>query len=116
MRLKLSDRETQIMELLASGLSPAGIAKKMFMEKVSIYGFIRGVYKKYGLKVEKGYDRRILAINKFRNDTMAEEYLELKETYDACYKEHLRVLEQNRKMQKSLNILIDKGLADVTAS
>lgn len=65
MNLRLSDREAQVMELLIKGLSAEGIAKKLYMERSTIYGFIRCVFIKYGLKSNPDYDRKILAIKKY---------------------------------------------------
>ena len=65
MKLRLTNRECQILELLAKGLSPEGISKKLFMERCSVYSFMRSIFIKYGLKANADYDRKILAIRKY---------------------------------------------------
>lgn len=65
MRMQLTNRECEVMEYLIQGFSPIGIAKKLYMERSSIYSFIRRIYFKYGLKVNKDYDIKIVAIRKY---------------------------------------------------
>lgn len=67
MILKLTERECEIMEYLIKGLSPEGIAKKIYMQRSSVYGLIRNIFMKYGLlQTDINYDRKILAINKYK--------------------------------------------------
>lgn len=37
-----------------------------------------------------------------------EEYTTLKQTYDACYKEHIKVVEQNKQLQAQYNRLLEE--------
>ena len=39
---------------------------------------------------------------------LLEDYTELKQTYDACYNEHLKVVEQNKQLQAEYNRLLEE--------
>ena len=41
-------------------------------------------------------------------EELEEEYTALKQTYDACYKEHLKVVEQNKQLQAEYNRLLEE--------
>lgn len=42
---------------------------------------------------------------KKRIEELEEDYTELKQTYDACYKEHIKVVEQNKQLQAEVKDL-----------
>lgn len=65
MKLQLTDRECEVMELLCAGCSCNTIAKKLVIERCTVSGHFRNIYKKYGLKNNREWNLQILAIRKY---------------------------------------------------
>lgn len=65
MNLRLTDRESEVMELLCAGYSSSGIADKLGLKRCSISSHFRRIYKKYGLKQNEQWNIKMLAVRKY---------------------------------------------------
>lgn len=65
MNLRLTDRESEVMELVCSGLSSNGIADRLGLKRSSISSHFRRIYKKYGLKNNAQWNIKMLAVRKY---------------------------------------------------
>ena len=73
----LSEREKEILALMAQGKSNAGIAKILYLAEGSVEKHISSILSKLGLPVEENSHRRVLAVLKYlgivpRNGSMSE--------------------------------------------
>jgi DNA-binding NarL/FixJ family response regulator len=58
----LSERERQVLELMAEGLTNAGIARRLVVSERTIEGHVRGVLVKLDLAEDTDSHRRVLAV------------------------------------------------------
>ena len=59
---RLTDREEQVLALMAQGRSNAKIAEKLFVTEKSVSKFSNGIFMKLGLEVSQDDNRRVLAV------------------------------------------------------
>lgn len=62
---ELTDREQQVLALMAQGLSNAALAEELFVSVKTVEGYIRNVFTKLGLQVGEREHRRVLAVLQF---------------------------------------------------
>lgn len=62
---ELSDRERQVLALMAQGLTNAGLAEELFVSPKTVEGYIRNVFTKLGLHAGEREHRRVLAVLQF---------------------------------------------------
>ena len=67
----LSDRERELLALMADGLSNAGISRKLFLSPKTVETHVRSIFMKLGLPPEGGSHRRVLAVLMYLADTGA---------------------------------------------
>jgi DNA-binding NarL/FixJ family response regulator len=58
----LTEREREILALMAEGRSNAGIAHKVFLSPKTIETHVHAIFRKLGLDVSENYNRRVLAV------------------------------------------------------
>jgi DNA-binding NarL/FixJ family response regulator len=62
---RLTPREREVLDLMAEGLSNAGIAERLIVSQGAVEKHISNVFMKLGLEVEEGAHRRVLAVLTF---------------------------------------------------
>ncbi|MBW3557056.1 MAG: response regulator transcription factor [Actinobacteria bacterium] len=62
---ELTDRERQVLALMAQGLTNAALAQELFVSLKTVEGYIRNVFTKLGLQPGEREHRRVLAVLKF---------------------------------------------------
>jgi DNA-binding NarL/FixJ family response regulator len=62
---RLTPREREVLDLMAEGLSNAGIADRLIVSQGAVEKHISNVFMKLGLEVEEGAHRRVLAVLTF---------------------------------------------------
>ncbi len=62
---KLSDREREVLALMAEGHSNQGICGKLFLSPKTVEAHISQIFSKLGLRDTLGYHRRVLAVLTF---------------------------------------------------
>jgi DNA-binding NarL/FixJ family response regulator len=63
----LTEREREILALMAEGRSNAGIAHKVFLSPKTIETHVHAIFRKLGLDVSEDYNRRVLAVVAYLN-------------------------------------------------
>ena len=58
----LTERERDILALMAEGRSNAGIARKLFLSPKTVETHVHAVFRKLGLDATEDYNRRVLAV------------------------------------------------------
>jgi DNA-binding NarL/FixJ family response regulator len=61
----LTDREREVLALMAQGLTNAALAKELFVSRKTIEGYVRSVFTKLGLAPGEREHRRVLAVLQF---------------------------------------------------
>ncbi|MGH3861559.1 response regulator transcription factor [Actinokineospora sp.] len=61
----LTDREREVLALMAQGLTNAGMADELFLSTKTIEGYVRSVFTKLGLEQGEREHRRVLAVLQF---------------------------------------------------
>ena len=61
----LTDREREVLALMARGLTNAALAKELFVSPKTIEGYVRSVFTKLGLEPGEREHRRVLAVLQF---------------------------------------------------
>jgi DNA-binding NarL/FixJ family response regulator len=59
---RLTDREREVLETVAAGLSNAGIAEKLFLSERAVEKHINSIFSKLDLAPETDTNRRVLAV------------------------------------------------------
>lgn len=62
---KLTDRERQVLALMAQGLTSAALSEELFVSAKTVEGYIRNVFTKFGLQPGEREHRRVLAVLQF---------------------------------------------------
>jgi DNA-binding NarL/FixJ family response regulator len=62
---ELTDRERQVLALMAQGLSNAALSDELYVSGKTVEGYIRSVFTKLGLQPGEREHRRVLAVLKF---------------------------------------------------
>ncbi|HVR31660.1 MAG TPA: response regulator transcription factor [Acidimicrobiia bacterium] len=62
---ELTDRELQVLALMAQGLTNAALAEELFVSVKTVEGYIRSVFTKLGLQPGEREHRRVLAVLQF---------------------------------------------------
>jgi DNA-binding CsgD family transcriptional regulator len=62
---ELTDREREVLALMAQGLTNAALAKELFVSLKTIEGYVRSVFTKLGLAPGEREHRRVLAVLQF---------------------------------------------------
>ncbi len=62
---ELTDRERQVLALMAQGLTNAALAQELFVSLKTVEGYIRNVFTKLGLQPGEREHRRVLAVLQF---------------------------------------------------
>ncbi|MEU7883344.1 response regulator transcription factor [Microbispora bryophytorum] len=62
---KLTDREREVLALMAQGLSNAALATELFVSPKTVEGYVRSVFTKLGLAPGEREHRRVLAVLQF---------------------------------------------------
>jgi DNA-binding NarL/FixJ family response regulator len=63
--LGLTDRETEVLQRMATGLSNAAIAAQLYMSERAVEKHITSVFQKLGLSEESQVNRRVSAVLAF---------------------------------------------------
>jgi DNA-binding NarL/FixJ family response regulator len=71
---ELSGRERELLALMASGMSNAGIARELFLSPKTVETHVRSIFMKLGLPPEGGSHRRVLAVLMYIQDNGAVEH------------------------------------------
>jgi DNA-binding NarL/FixJ family response regulator len=58
----LSERERELLALMATGLSNAGISRRLYLSPKTVETHVRSIFQKLGLAPEGGAHRRVLAV------------------------------------------------------
>jgi DNA-binding NarL/FixJ family response regulator len=58
----LTERERQVLALMAEGYSNGAIERKLFLSQKTVEGHVRNIFAKLGLQPEEGVHRRVLAV------------------------------------------------------
>ena len=61
----LTDREQEVLALMAEGLTNAGIARRLWLTERTVESHIRNLLTKLGIVDESGGHRRVLAVLTF---------------------------------------------------
>jgi DNA-binding NarL/FixJ family response regulator len=59
---ELTDREREILSLMAEGRSNQGIGRKLFISPKTVETHVHAVFQKLGLEAAEDYNRRVLAV------------------------------------------------------
>ena len=59
---QLTDRERDILALMAEGHSNSGIGRKLFLSPKTIETHVHAIFRKLGLETSHDYNRRVLAV------------------------------------------------------
>ena len=59
---ELTDREREILALMAEGRSNQGIAHKLFLSPKTVETHVHAIFRKLGLEATEDYNRRVLAV------------------------------------------------------
>jgi DNA-binding NarL/FixJ family response regulator len=59
---ELTDREREILALMAEGRSNQGIARKLFLSPKTVETHVHAIFRKLGLEAAEDYNRRVLAV------------------------------------------------------
>ena len=62
---ELTDREREVLALMAQGLTNAALAKELFVSPKTVEGYVRSVFTKLGLAPGEREHRRVLAVLQF---------------------------------------------------
>lgn len=62
---ELTGRETEILTLMAEGLSNGGIGERLFLSPRTVESHIRGIFHKLGLNDDDDQNRRVVAVLRF---------------------------------------------------
>jgi DNA-binding NarL/FixJ family response regulator len=62
---ELTDRERQVLALMAQGLTNNALSKELFLSPKTIEGYVRSVFTKLGLAPSEREHRRVLAVLRF---------------------------------------------------
>jgi DNA-binding NarL/FixJ family response regulator len=65
----LTDRERDILALMAEGRSNQGIAHKLFLSPKTVETHVHAVFRKLGLTATEDYNRRVLAVLAYLGDS-----------------------------------------------
>lgn len=68
----LTERQRDVLKLIAEGHTNAGIAEKLFLEEKTIETYISAVYREFGLSRESGLHARVSATLIFLRNSVAE--------------------------------------------
>ena len=61
----LTDREREVLALMAQGLTNAALAAELFVSPKTVEGYVRSVFTKLGLAPGEREHRRVLAVLQF---------------------------------------------------
>jgi DNA-binding NarL/FixJ family response regulator len=67
----LSDREREVLGLVAEGLSNQAIANRLFVTERTVEAHTKQVFEKLGLEADPGSNRRVLAVLAFLRSPVA---------------------------------------------
>jgi len=62
---ELTPRQQEVIELMAQGVSNAGIAAALHLTERSVIGHVSRIYEVFGLNVEDDVHRRVLAVTRY---------------------------------------------------
>jgi DNA-binding NarL/FixJ family response regulator len=62
---ELTERERQVLALMAQGLTNAGLSEELFLSPKTIEGYVRTIFGKLGLAPSEREHRRVLAVLRF---------------------------------------------------
>lgn len=63
--IDLTEREREVLSLIAEGHSNEGICRKLFLSPKTVEGHIRQIFSKLGIAPEPAHNRRVLAVLAF---------------------------------------------------
>ena len=66
---KLTDREREILALMAEGRSNQGVGHKLFLSPKTVETHVRAIFRKLGLEQAEDYNRRVLAVLAYLRST-----------------------------------------------